>query len=413
MNLYTSFIESLQSLYANKLRSALTILGIVIGVAAVIAMLSIGKGATASITSSITSIGTNLVYVTPGVVSSSGVAGQSGSAGSLTQADADAIATLDNITAVVPQVEGRAQVVYMGNNSNVRLLGITPDYLTMSNMSLADGVFISEANVTARSAVVVLGSTVATDLFGDASVAVGQNIKIKSAPYKVIGVLNSKGGTGFMNQDEQIFVPLTTAQKRLVGSVMFRGTGVISQINVQVDDSKNVTAVEASVTSLLEERHKVEPGSDDFTVTSQQDTLDALTTITNILSIFLGGVAGISLLVGGIGIMNIMLTTVTERTHEIGLRKALGARRNDILAQFLVEAATLSLLGGIIGVTLGWAIAKLVGSISISGSAITPVVTLDSVLLATLFSLVVGLFFGIYPAARAASLQPVDALRYE
>jgi putative ABC transport system permease protein len=413
MNIYTNFIESLQSLYANKLRSALTILGIVIGVAAVIAMLSIGKGAQASISSQIESIGTNLVYVTPGAVRQAGVSGAGGTAGNLTQDDANAIAGLSNILTVVPQVEGRAQVVYMGNNANVRLLGVTPDYQTMSNLTLVDGTFISQENVVAHSAVVVLGSGVATTLFGDTVGAVGQNIMIRNAPYKVIGVLNSKGGTGFLNQDQQIIVPLTTAQTRLVGGNFFRGASVISTINVQVDSPNNVTSVEAEITSLLESRHHVEPGADDFTVTSQQDTLTAITTVTNTLSIFLGGIAGISLLVGGIGIMNIMLTTVTERTHEIGLRKALGARRNDILMQFLVEASTLSLLGGIIGVSLGWGIAQAIGKVSLGGSAITPVVSLDSVVLATLFSLVVGLFFGIYPAARAARLQPVDALRYE
>ncbi len=413
MNLYTNLLESLDSLYANKLRSALTILGIVIGVAAVIAMLSIGKGAQQSITSQITSIGTNLVYVSPGSVNQSGVEGAPGSASTLTQADADAIEQLANIVAVAPVVEDRAQVVYMGNNANTRLLGVTSDYQTALNMTLSDGDFISDANVTASSSVVVLGSSVATNLFSDSISAVGQNIRINSLTFKVIGVLASKGGTGFMNQDDQIFVPLTTAQSRLVGNPMYRGASSVSTINVQVDSAKNVTSVEKDITALLEERHNVQPGADDFTITSQQDTIAAATSVTNTLSIFLGGIAGISLLVGGIGIMNIMLTTVSERTHEIGLRKAIGARRNDILMQFMVEAITLSTLGGIIGVTLGWGIAQLIGTVQISGSAINPVVSLDSVLMATLFSLIVGLFFGIYPAARAARLQPVDALRYE
>jgi putative ABC transport system permease protein len=254
---------------------------------------------------------------------------------------------------------------------------------------------------------------VATDLFGDSISAVGQNIRINSQTFKVIGVLASKGGTGFMNQDDQIFVPLTTLQTRLVGNTDFRGAQSISTINVLVDSSNHVTSVEKDITALLEERHNVAAGSDDFTITSQQDTLAAATSVTNTLSIFLGGIAGISLLVGGIGIMNIMLTTVSERTHEIGLRKAVGARQNDILMQFMVEAITLSSMGGIIGVILGWGIAQAIGGVSIGGSAITPVVSLDSVLLATLFSLMVGLFFGIYPAARAARLQPVEALRYE
>ena len=413
MNIYTNFIESLESLYANKLRSALTILGIVIGVAAVIAMLSIGKGAQQSITSQIESIGTNLVYVSPGSVSTNGVASAPGSASTLTQDDATAIAELSNVVAVAPVVEDRAQVVYMGNNTNTRLLGVTQDYQTALNMTMAEGDFISDANVTARSSVVVLGSSVATTLFGDAVSAVDQNIRINSLTFRVVGVLTSKGGTGFMNQDDQIFVPLTTAQTRLVGNPTYRGGKSVSTINVMVDSTDNVTSVEKDITSLLEERHNVQPGADDFTITSQQDTLAAATSVTNTLSIFLGGIAGISLLVGGIGIMNIMLTTVTERTHEIGLRKAIGARRSDILMQFMVEAVSLSLLGGILGVILGWSIAQAIGGVTIGGSAITPVVTLSSVLMATLFSLIVGLFFGIYPAARAAGLQPVEALRYE
>jgi putative ABC transport system permease protein len=413
MNIYTNFIESLESLYANKLRSALTILGIVIGVAAVIAMLSIGRGAQQSITNQIESIGTNLVYITPGSTSQAGVRTAGGSAATLTQQDATALEGLPNVVTVVPEVDGRAQVVYLGNNANVRVVGITPDYQTMSNLTLADGTFISQDNVVAHSPVVVLGNGVATDLFGDTVGVVGQNVNIRNQPYKVIGVLNSKGGTGFLNQDQQIFVPITTAQTRLIGGGFFRGGNVVATINVQADSPNTVKSVEAEVTSVLEQRHNVEPGSDDFTVSSQQDALTAITTVTNTLSIFLGGIAGISLMVGGIGIMNIMLTTVTERTHEIGLRKAVGARRNDILMQFLVEAMTLSLLGGIIGVSLGWGIAQVIGHIQLGGSAITPVVSIDSVLLATLFSLVVGLFFGIYPAARAARLQPVDALRYE
>ncbi len=413
MNIYTNFVESLESLYANKLRSALTILGIVIGVAAVIAMLSIGRGAQASITNQIESIGTNLVYVSPGSVNQGGVASASGSAGTLTQDDATAIAQLANVVAVAPVVDDRAQVVYMGNNTNTRLMGVTPDYQTVMNMTLSDGEFISTSNLSARSSVVVLGSSVATDLFGDTVSAVGQNIRINSQTFRVIGVLASKGGTGFMNQDDQIYVPLTTAQARLINNPFYRGAKSVSTINVQVNDSKNVTSVETDITTLLESRHNVQPGADDFTITSQQDTLAAATSVTNTLSIFLGGIAGISLLVGGIGIMNIMLTTVTERTHEIGLRKAIGARRKDILTQFMVEAVTLSLLGGILGVIIGWGISKIISGIQISGSAITPVVSVDSILLATLFSLFVGVFFGIYPAARAAGLQPVEALRYE
>jgi putative ABC transport system permease protein len=222
-------------------------------------------------------------------------------------------------------------------------------------------------------------------------------------------VLQSKGGTGFLNQDDQVFVPLSTAQLRLVGQRSFRGGDVVNTINVQVDQPGDVTAVTNEITQTLTARH----GSVDFNVTSQQDVLSTVTQTTDVLTIFLGGIAGISLMVGGIGIMNIMLTTVSERTREIGLRKAVGARHSDILAQFLVESTVLSVIGGIIGVILGWLIATLMGQVQLGGTAITPVVSPDSVLLATLFSMAVGLFFGIYPANRAAKLEPVEALRME
>jgi putative ABC transport system permease protein len=413
MNIITNIIESLQSLSSNKLRSSLTVLGIVIGVAAVISMLSIGQGAKQSITNQVESVGTNLVYITPGAIRQGGVNSAGGSAGTLTVSDANALQGLPGVVAVAPEVDGRAQVAYLGNNANTRLVGVTPDYQSMMNMTLAEGSFISQDNVVANSAVVVLGNTVATDLFGSPIGAVGQNIMVQGQPFVVVGVLNSKGGTGFLNQDNQIFVPITTAQTRLVGTTFFRGADVVNTINVQADSPNDVTTVESEITSVLETRHNVTPGNDDFSITSQQAALSAISTVTNTLSIFLGGIAGISLLVGGIGIMNIMLTTVTERTHEIGLRKAIGARKNDILTQFLVEAMMLSLLGGIIGVILGWGIAQVIGHIQLGGNTITPIVGLSSILLATLFSMVVGLFFGIYPAARAARLQPVEALRYE
>jgi putative ABC transport system permease protein len=259
----------------------------------------------------------------------------------------------------------------------------------------------------------VLGSNVAQTLFGGTSGVVGQNVRINGQPYRVIGVLESKGGTGFLNQDDQVIVPLTTMQTRLSGASFFRGANTVNQINIQVDSPKNVTPTMSLVTEALRQRHNTTEGTDDFTITSQQESLSAVTSVTNTLSIFLAGIAGISLLVGGIGIMNIMLTTVTERTHEIGLRKAIGARRRDILLQFLVESMVLSLLGGLLGVAVGWGIAQLIGQVQLGGNAITPVVGIDTVLIATLFSMAIGLFFGIYPATRASRLQPVDALRYE
>jgi putative ABC transport system permease protein len=413
MKFYRLFIEALQSLNANKLRSMLTVLGIVIGVAAVIAMLSIGRGAEASITSRIESMGTNLVYVTPGSTSQSGVQGAAGSAGTLTLDDADALADLPDVVDVAALTNNMVQVVYQGQNTRTRLMGVTPSYETVGSLTLEDGEFISEDDQNARSLVVVLGNSVAEDLLGSTAGVVGQRVRLNGQPYKVIGVLASKGGTGFMNQDDQVFIPLSTALYRLVGSSQFRGSSVISQITIKASNADVVDQVVNEVTLTMRELHGTVEGADDFTVTSQEATLDAATEVSDTLTIFLGGIAGISLAVGGIGIMNIMLTTVTERTHEIGLRKAVGAKRRDILLQFLVESMVLSLLGGLIGAALGWGTARLMGQVQFSGSTITPVVGLDSVLLATLFSMAVGLFFGIYPATRAARLQPVEALRYE
>jgi putative ABC transport system permease protein len=413
MKLYRLFLESIESLSGNKLRSMLTVLGIVIGVAAVIAMLSIGRGAQASITSRIESMGTNLIYVTPGSTSQSGVQSAAGSAGTLTLDDADALANLANVDAVASQTSNFVQVVYQGVNANTRLMGVTPDYQTVSSLTLEDGEFISDSDQSARSLVVVLGSSVAEDLFGSTAGVVGQKVRLNGQSFKVIGVLASKGSTGFMNQDDQVFVPLSTALYRLVGGDRFRGSSVISQITIKASSSNVVDQVASEVTATVRDLHGTVEGADDFTVTTQKSTLAAATEVSDTLTIFLGGIAGISLAVGGIGIMNIMLTTVTERTHEIGLRKAIGAKRRDILLQFLVESMVLSFAGGLIGVALGWGAAHLMGQVQFSGSTITPVVGMDSVLLATLFSMAVGLFFGIYPATRAARLQPVDALRYE
>ncbi len=413
MIIYQNLREALESLNANKLRSMLTILGIVIGVAAVIAMLSIGRGAQSAITSQIESIGTNLVYVTPGGTSQEGVMGAQGTAGTLTIEDANALTGLAGVVSVSPEADGRAQVAYLGQNTNTRLVGATSNYQNVHSVTVADGAFITDANQVSRSSVVVLGSGVATTLFGNTVGVVGQSIRINGQPYRVVGVLASKGGTGFMNQDDQVFVPLSTAQTRLVGQGRFRGASVVSQISVKATNANIVPDVVTAVTEMMRTRHRTTVDSDDFSVTSQQDAIGAVTQITNTLTIFLGGIAGISLMVGGIGIMNIMLTTVSERTREIGLRKAIGARRRDILVQFLVESSVLSLLGGIIGVMVGWLISLLIGQIQLGGSAITAVVGVDSVLLATLFSMGVGLFFGIYPATRASRLQPVEALRYE
>ena len=409
MNIGFNIIEALTSLGANKLRSMLTVLGIVIGVTAVIALLALGQGATASITSQIESIGTNLVFISPGSTRQGGVAQGEGSAQTLTTNDAAALAQLPGVVAVAPVVGGRIQIAYQGQNSNTRMTATDPAYQTMTNLTLASGGFFSDSNKSAYSSVVVIGSAVAQQLFNDPAGGVGALVTLNGLPFQVIGVLQSKGGTGFFNQDDQIFVPLSTAQLRLVGQTNLGNGNVVNSIDVQVDQPNDVSNVTQEITQQLSGRH----GSVDFSVTSQQDVLSTITQTTNVLTIFLGGIAGISLLVGGIGIMNIMLTTVTERTREIGLRKAVGARRSDILQQFLVESVVLSVIGGVVGVIFGWLVAHLLGQVQLGGSAITPIVTLNSVLLATLFSMAVGLFFGIYPANRAAKLMPVEALRME
>ncbi len=411
MNLTESARIALRSLGANKMRSSLTMLGIIIGVMAVIAMLSIGRGAQAAITAQITSIGTNLLYIRPGATQQGGVRTAEGSAATLTLEDAQALEGLPNVVAIAPEVDSFGQVVYLGNNDNGRIMGVTPAYLDAMNVSLADGDFVSDANVTSRSAVVVLGSQIASDLF-DGGGAVGQSVRINGQTFRVIGVMASKGGTGFMNVDTQMYVPLTTAMSRLSRGGQFRGGNTVSTINVKITDSSLQDSVVADLSQVLRERHHVQ-FQDDFSIQSQQDILNTANQVTGILTIFLGGVAAISLIVGGIGIMNIMLVSVTERTREIGIRKAVGARKRDIMTQFLTEATFLSVTGGVIGIICGALVARLISGVQMGATTLNTVVDIDSVMLAVLFSVGVGLFFGSYPANRAASLHPIEALRYE
>ncbi|MEP7200616.1 MAG: ABC transporter permease [Chloroflexota bacterium] len=415
MSLWESLRLSMRSLNANKLRSVLTMLGIIIGVGAVIALMSIGRGAQASIIASIQVNGTNLLYVSPGSSSSGGVAQGAGSATTLTLNDATAIANLDDapaVAAVAPEYSTGAQLIYQGLNTRTRVTGVTPAYAAVRNVNIANGEWLTDANVTDKALVAVLGPTTAGNLFGDAE-PVGQAIKVNGVSFRVIGVTAAKGGTGFGSQDDALFVPITTLETRLVNSGQFRGQTVVSNISVQVTDETQITAAISQIAEILRARHKITTGTDDFSITNQADILKSLTQTTDTLTLFLGGVAAISLVVGGIGIMNIMLVSVTERTREIGIRKAIGAKKNDILVQFLAEAVVLSLAGGLIGIALGWGASQLVSGISLGGSAIRTVVDPDTVLLATFFSTAIGLFFGIYPANRAASLRPIDALRYE
>jgi len=386
-------------------------LGIIIGVAAVIALLSVGRGAQVAITSQIQSIGTNLLFVRPGRIEQGGVRLATGSAQTLTLEDAEALLSVPEVAAVAPEVDAFGQIAYLGNNVNSRVLGVTPEYLTVRNYELAGGEFIQASNVTARSAVAVLGANVAVDLFQGED-PIGQSIRINGIGFRVVGVLAPKGGTGFGSQDDVVMVPLTTAQSRLFGASRFRGGNSISVINVQVASTNQIDAAIQNIGDVLRERHHI-TYEDDFTIQSQQEILNTANQVTGVLTLFLGGVAAISLVVGGIGIMNIMLVSVTERTREIGIRKAVGAKRRDILAQFLTEATLLSVAGGLMGILLGISVARIAGRLPLGTTTVVPVVSLDSILLATLFSIAVGLFFGIYPATRAAALNPIDALRYE
>jgi putative ABC transport system permease protein len=409
MSIAQSFLEALESLSGNKLRSGLTVLGIVIGVAAVIAMLAVGQGAQASITGSISGIGTNLLFV---------FRGDSGdnvrNPKPLTLGDADALRdqfAAPSIEAVAPALQGNGLVSFSGEQTSTQLFGVTPDYFQVRNLNIAEGELITEEHMLGRASVVLLGSDVADALFGRTNGLVGETVRIEGQPFRVIGILETKGGGAFGSEDDQVIIPFTTAQARLIR----RSTSDrVDIIFVQAVDGDLVPQASDEIAQILRTRHRTPVGADDFTVFTQQDLLTTFESITGILTIFLGGIAGISLLVGGIGIMNIMLVSVTERTREIGLRKALGARRRDILIQFLTESSLLSLIGGLIGIGLGWLISFIVGRIAAaSGTAFTPIVGVDAILLATIFSAAVGLFFGIYPANRAASLEPVEALRYE
>jgi putative ABC transport system permease protein len=408
MIILQSIIEALESLSSNKLRSGLTIIGIVIGVAAVISIVSIGRGAQNTITGSIQDIGTNLLFVFRG--GSEDVRNPQ----PITLGDAAAIADpfqAPSVKGVAPMLQGEAEVSADGESTTTTIEGVTPEYGPVRNINVSEGEFINEEHILGRASVVLLGTDVADKLFGRKAGLVGATVRIEGQPYRVIGMLESKGGSGFGNQDDRIIVPLTTAQTRLIR----RSTrDRIDLIVVQAAGASEVNQAGEEIAQILRARHRTAIGQDDFTILTQQDFLDTAQTITGVLTIFLGGIAAISLLVGGIGIMNIMLVSVTERTREIGLRKALGARRIDILVQFLTESALLSLFGGLIGIGLGAAIAEVVKRIAAAqNTPINPAIGLDTILLATLFSAAVGLFFGLYPANRAAGLEPVEALRYE
>jgi putative ABC transport system permease protein len=408
MNLGQAILEAFESLSANKMRSGLTILGIVIGVAAVIAMLAVGTGAQNTITGSISGLGSNLLFVFGRNFNEEVRNPQP-----LTMADAEALADpfqAPSISAVAPAIQDNGIVTFNGEQTNTQITGITPAYEVVRNYGLIEGEFITEEHILSRASVALIGPDVADKLFERREGVTGELIRIEGQPFRVLGVLEPKGGSSFGSQDDLILVPFSTAQTRLIR----RSRDRVDLVLVQVTDADQVQQATDEISQILRTRHRTELGADDFTIFSQQDFVATAQMITGVLTIFLGGIAAISLLVGGIGIMNIMLVSVTERTREIGLRKAIGARKRDIMIQFLTESSLLSLFGGLIGIGFGWLIGYVVGVIAArSGTPFEPVVGIDAILLATIFSTAVGLFFGLYPANRAANLEPVEALRYE
>ncbi len=410
MNITESIRVAVRALTANKLRSILTMLGIIIGVGAVITLVSVGQGVEKMVTDSIQGIGSNLLFVIPSDPEGSRMQGSS-----LTYVDAKAIAdpfNVPDVVAVVPELMGSTEVIYRNKDIATYVSGVTPEYEEVRNFYPEFGRFISAEDVVGRSRVAVLGQTVLEDLFPEGAYPIGQVIKINQVPFKVIGVMEEKGGSGFGgDEDNAIFVPLTTAQTRLFRRRALSGEYTVSAIYAQVADEERMEAAIDDITELLRARHKIKfRDEDDFTVINQADIVSFASDIFGALTLYLGAISAISLLVGGIGIMNIMLVSVTERTREIGIRKAVGAKRRDILLQFLIESMVMSTIGGLIGIGLGFAGSQVVTSLA---ENLETAVTTGAVLLATGFSMAVGLFFGIYPATRAAQLNPIEALRYE
>lgn len=400
--------ETFSALLSNKVRTSLTMLGIIIGIGSVIAMVAIGQGAQVSIESSIQSIGSNLIMITPGSQRGIGgyqAAGQRGSAKTLLQTDAQAIKKqVSGIKELAMELTGRYQITAKGTNTNTSVVGTTPNYTTVRNVQIAEGGFISDQHINTRAKVAVLGKTTATDLFGEDASLIGQAIRINGMQFKVVGITVEKGGSGFSNQDDIIYIPFTTAQQFLFGGEF------VTSIDIEAESAEVMTQIQEDITSLLRTRHNLaEDASADFSIMNQNDIVETASSVTGTFTILLGAVAGISLVVGGIGIMNMMLTTVTERTREIGLRKAIGAKKRDINKQFLAEAIILTVVGGILGIVLGTMISMVVNYTGL----LTTKISFGSVVLAFSISAVIGVAFGYYPARRAANLNPIDALRYE
>ncbi len=404
-----------ESIIAHKLRAILTMLGIIIGVAAVLTTMGIGRGAAANITARIESQGTNLLSINPGARSSGGgLMGASGSAGTLTIGDAEALMDQDlhpAIAIVAPEYGANAQLVYGSTNSNNQVTGVTAVYNTVRNLEVDSGRFLSEEEVETQRQVVVLGSELATDLFGTEE-PVGKNVRIGAQPFQVVGVLAESGGFGRNTPDEQAYVPIGIAQGRLFNAPRYRGEYTVTSLNVQATSADQVDVAEQQTETTLRLRHSLQADDEnDFNIFNQASLLETVSDVSQTLTIFLGAIGAVSLIVGGIGIMNIMLVSVTERTREIGLRKAIGAHDNDILLQFLIEALVLCFLGGLIGVGLAFGLAAIFAQIPSFTFAV--LIQPDALILALGFSLLSGLIFGIYPAMRATQLDPIEALRSE